>query len=234
MRFMQALFEQEGSRRGQPTFTVRHLVLGHLQQGNQPTPLDRVRAARLATVAVDWMMQMFAGNPSGAEEMPNFNGKDSVVVVRLARCAKHVLACRCVGQWQPKLRAGNMHALPVLFAPVSQVGVGGAETKCTPVDDLISETDFVLRRPKRQWWARLKPLIRTLALDNHAADDSSENNSVYQVSRRCASCKLCWPALRSHALRHLAARIPKAEPGSYPPARARPQAESILVPDEEI
>ena len=32
MAFMQAAFEQEGTRRGKAGFTVRNLTLGHLQQ----------------------------------------------------------------------------------------------------------------------------------------------------------------------------------------------------------
>jgi 6-phosphofructokinase 1 len=57
MPFMQAVFEQEGTRRNEVSYTVRNSVLGHLQQGNRPTPYDRVRAARLASATVDFVME---------------------------------------------------------------------------------------------------------------------------------------------------------------------------------
>lgn len=43
MNFMQAVFEQEAA-----SFTVRNNVLGHVQFGYAPSPLDRVYASRLA------------------------------------------------------------------------------------------------------------------------------------------------------------------------------------------
>ena len=36
-------------------FDVRPMVLGHLQQGGNPTPFDRVHATRLAAYCVDWL-----------------------------------------------------------------------------------------------------------------------------------------------------------------------------------
>lgn len=58
MSFMQSLFEQEGQRRNQTKFSVRNNVLGHLQQGNSPSPLDRVFAARLGFAAVNFVMSV--------------------------------------------------------------------------------------------------------------------------------------------------------------------------------
>lgn len=38
------------------------MVLGHLQQGGNPTPFDRVHAARLAAHCIDWLTgRMLAG-----------------------------------------------------------------------------------------------------------------------------------------------------------------------------
>ena len=42
--FMCALFEEEGS----DLFDVRQAILGHLQQGGDPSPFDRIQATRLA------------------------------------------------------------------------------------------------------------------------------------------------------------------------------------------
>jgi 6-phosphofructokinase 1 len=61
-QFMCALFEQEGG----DLFDVRHTVLGHLQQGGNPTPDDRVRAAHLAARAVAFFREQFARNMKSA------------------------------------------------------------------------------------------------------------------------------------------------------------------------
>lgn len=44
------LFEEEGG----DLFTVRHAILGHLQQGGDPSPFDRILASRFAQHAIDW------------------------------------------------------------------------------------------------------------------------------------------------------------------------------------
>lgn len=48
--FITDLFEEEGG----DLFTVRQAILGHLQQGGDPSPFDRILASRFAQTAVDW------------------------------------------------------------------------------------------------------------------------------------------------------------------------------------
>lgn len=81
MGFMQAAFEQEGTRKGKAGFTVRNLVLGHLQQGNRPSPLDRVRAARMASGAVDFVIEQLKTGPRNDEG--GFESDESVCVCGL-------------------------------------------------------------------------------------------------------------------------------------------------------
>ena len=50
--FMSALFEEEG----EGLFDVRQAILGHLQQGGDPTPFDRIQANRLASKCVDYLI----------------------------------------------------------------------------------------------------------------------------------------------------------------------------------
>jgi 6-phosphofructokinase 1 len=47
--FMSALFEEEG----QGLFDVRAAILGHLQQGGDPTPFDRIQATRFAKRSIE-------------------------------------------------------------------------------------------------------------------------------------------------------------------------------------
>ncbi len=50
--FMCALFEEEGG----DLFEVRQAILGHLQQGGNPTPFDRIQATRLATKSIGYLI----------------------------------------------------------------------------------------------------------------------------------------------------------------------------------
>ncbi len=51
--FMCALFEEESS----DLFDVRQAILGHLQQGGNPSPFDRIQATRLATRCIDYLIR---------------------------------------------------------------------------------------------------------------------------------------------------------------------------------
>jgi 6-phosphofructokinase 1 len=49
--FISALFEEEGKQ----LFEVRQAILGHLQQGGDPSPFDRIQATRLAARCIDYL-----------------------------------------------------------------------------------------------------------------------------------------------------------------------------------
>ncbi|MEO1061889.1 MAG: 6-phosphofructokinase [Actinomycetota bacterium] len=51
--FLKALFEREG----RDHFDVRAAILGHVQQGGDPSPFDRVQAARLASKSVEHLIE---------------------------------------------------------------------------------------------------------------------------------------------------------------------------------
>jgi 6-phosphofructokinase 1 len=51
--FIVRLFEAEGG----DLFDVRQAILGHLQQGGNPSPFDRVQASRLATQCIDYLIK---------------------------------------------------------------------------------------------------------------------------------------------------------------------------------
>ena len=59
---MCALFEQEGG----DLFDVRQAILGHLQQGGDPSPFDRILATRMAAASVDYLIAEAEKGPSGA------------------------------------------------------------------------------------------------------------------------------------------------------------------------
>lgn len=62
------MFEAEG--RG--AFSVRGLVLGHVQQGGTPSPFDRINGVRLASQVMDWMTgQLAAGEATHTFATPD-------------------------------------------------------------------------------------------------------------------------------------------------------------------
>jgi 6-phosphofructokinase 1 len=50
--FICALFEEEG----RDVFDVRPAILGHLQQGGDPSPFDRIQATRLGSLCLDYLI----------------------------------------------------------------------------------------------------------------------------------------------------------------------------------
>jgi len=51
--FMTALFEEEGGS----LFDVRQTILGHVQQGGDPSPFDRIQATRLAARCIEYLIE---------------------------------------------------------------------------------------------------------------------------------------------------------------------------------
>jgi 6-phosphofructokinase 1 len=51
--FMCALFEEEGK----DLFDVRQAILGHLQQGGNPTPFDRIQSTQLAAKCIEFLIE---------------------------------------------------------------------------------------------------------------------------------------------------------------------------------
>ena len=49
---MSALFTEEG----EDIFDVRQAILGHLQQGGDPSPFDRIQATRFAAMCIDYLV----------------------------------------------------------------------------------------------------------------------------------------------------------------------------------
>jgi 6-phosphofructokinase 1 len=60
--FMHALFEEEGG----DLFDVRQAILGHLQQGGDPSPFDRIQATRLAVGCVEYLIENAESDPPPA------------------------------------------------------------------------------------------------------------------------------------------------------------------------
>jgi 6-phosphofructokinase 1 len=69
--FMCKVFEEEG----QELFDVRQTILGHMQQGGNPSPFDRIQATRLATRCINYLIEQ-AESGSGQSAFIGLQGKD--------------------------------------------------------------------------------------------------------------------------------------------------------------
>lgn len=69
--FMSALFEEES----QGLFDVRQSILGHLQQGGDPSPFDRIYATRLATRCINYLIEQ-VGNGTFTSAFIGMHGKE--------------------------------------------------------------------------------------------------------------------------------------------------------------
>lgn len=67
--FMCDLFAEEGKE----VFQVRQAILGHLQQGGDPSPFDRIQATRLAAIGLDFLIDE-AQKPAPTGAFMNLEG----------------------------------------------------------------------------------------------------------------------------------------------------------------
>ncbi|MGZ9223564.1 MAG: 6-phosphofructokinase, partial [Anaerolineales bacterium] len=69
--FIGALFEEEGK----DVFDVRPAILGHLQQGGDPSPFDRIQATRLARMCLEYLIDQCEKSSSSSAFIGIQNGQ---------------------------------------------------------------------------------------------------------------------------------------------------------------
>ncbi|KAJ2511995.1 6-phosphofructokinase, alpha subunit [Coemansia sp. RSA 2049] len=120
-------------------YGARTAVLGHLQQGGTPSPLDRCRANTMAIESVNWLQ----AKCWDAMDVPNEDN------VRLP-------ADKLKRKYFPRVFDTSRDSVGLL-------GVIGSELRFTPVEDLVQHTDFVRRVPHAVWWHASRQLIDILS-----------------------------------------------------------------------
>ncbi len=101
--FMCALFEKEG----QGFFDVRPAILGHVQQGGNPTPFDRIQATRLAARCVQFLIEE-AGKPApGCSAIGLQGGKVAFTSLADLPLLMEPGHQRPINQWWLQLRSLN-------------------------------------------------------------------------------------------------------------------------------
>jgi 6-phosphofructokinase 1 len=69
--FICSLFEEEG----RDVFDVRPAILGHLQQGGDPSPFDRIQANRLASLCLEYLIKQCSEKSTDSAFVGLQNGK---------------------------------------------------------------------------------------------------------------------------------------------------------------
>jgi len=138
---------------GKGLFDSRTAVLGHLQQGGIPTPLDRIRAVRQAVKCVDWIEhKAFASinrqKTNNIPGTPQFNKS------------------------QDDEKLPNVYTSDPDSACV--IGIRGADTVFTSVEALANETDMKHRKGKKAWWMGQKKLIYMLSKYDYFDEEEDE------------------------------------------------------------
>jgi 6-phosphofructokinase 1 len=98
--FLCQLFTEESGG----DFDVRPMVLGHLQQGGNPTPFDRVHATRLAAYCVNWLSGQIAEGKRDWGFVGLSDGKPSTVPLKTMPDLVDVEFRRPVDQWWMELQ----------------------------------------------------------------------------------------------------------------------------------
>lgn len=70
-KFICSLFEEEG----RDVFDVRPAILGHLQQGGDPSPFDRIQASRLARMCLEYLIEQCERGDQNSAFIGMQNGK---------------------------------------------------------------------------------------------------------------------------------------------------------------
>ncbi|XP_030370642.1 ATP-dependent 6-phosphofructokinase isoform X2 [Scaptodrosophila lebanonensis] len=84
------------------------------------------------------------------------------------------MAAKCV-DWLATQIKGNIDGNGVINCKspdtATLLGIVSRQYRFTPLVDLIGETNFDQRIPKKQWWLRLRPLLRILAKHDSAYEE---------------------------------------------------------------
>ena len=98
--FMSALFEQEGG----DLFDVRQAILGHLQQGGNPSPFDRIQATRLAARCVEFLIEESEKGSAAGACIGMQGGHISISSLEDIPCMVDAAHLRPLEQWWLDLR----------------------------------------------------------------------------------------------------------------------------------
>ena len=98
--FMCALFEEEG----RDLFDVRPAILGHQQQGGDPSPFDRIQATRLGRLSIEYLIESCEKGRQDSTFVGLMNGKYQFHDMRDFTRMVDLDYQRPINQWWMELR----------------------------------------------------------------------------------------------------------------------------------
>jgi 6-phosphofructokinase 1 len=159
-----SIFREEG--RG--VFDARASILGHIQQGGAPSPLDRVRATRMAVKCIHWIETMafpamelhdrreHSNRNNGYTYLESDEPRPNGGLGRIGVPLHQVPSAQRLDVISNGVYTSVMESAAV-------IGIRGTSVQTTPVEKLLPEADFKQRKAKSAWWLELNGLIRILA-----------------------------------------------------------------------
>jgi 6-phosphofructokinase 1 len=153
---MSSIFEEEA----EGLFDSRWVTLGHVVQGGRPSPLDRVRATRLAVMAVNYIEAFLCPDMLHDQALRQFEAVRDRELARAAASHGSLPSSSAAGL-ETKVHALLAHSRHLAAAVI---GIHGPEVEFNSAAELAEfNTDMKLRIPKQQWWLPLRRLNRVLA-----------------------------------------------------------------------
>lgn len=143
--FVYRLYAEEGKG----LFSARSNYLGHIQQGGAPTPFDRNLGTKMASKAVNWLSDTLRAN----------TGPDGNV----ARTKADTTVLLGIEERNYKFTPVSELEVITDFKYVLHHSFSGI------INNLINF--FRHRIPQKQWWLRLRPLLRILAKHDSVYED---------------------------------------------------------------
>ncbi|CAJ0627878.1 13726_t:CDS:10 [Entrophospora sp. SA101] len=126
-------------------FDSRTSILGHIQQGATPSPLDRIRAIKLAVMCVKFL------------ENHAFSSTSTVTATskKLLSPSSHLLP--------PQTSIAKPRVYTNVKESAAVIGIDGEHVVYRPVIDLLPETDMDRRKSTKAWWIQIKGLVDLLS-----------------------------------------------------------------------
>lgn len=178
---------------GGGSYDARWVVLGHLQQGGPPSPLDRIRAIRLAVSSVKYMESLLWPDDSSPTATSLAPGIESLNYVGQVNCddnngsEEEMTLSLDEDEDEAKDKNGNGNGnedededgekrkssmMIMTTSPQDYhamvIGIKGSKVKFTPSNQLLTfHTNVKLRRPSDQWWTQFFKYNRILAKYHH-------------------------------------------------------------------
>lgn len=152
---MSKIFEEEA----EGSFDCRWVSLGHIVQGGRPSPLDRIRATRLAVMAVNYIEVFLCPErlADGAQDQ-YLNMKNNEICEYIDNLDQIKDEDQIFDNEMVKLLGSNSKIAAAL------IGIHGPEIKYTSAVELSEKATILKYRiPKNQWWYNLRKINKIMA-----------------------------------------------------------------------